>query len=97
MPRCVDNVQALVFPKTGRRSRGDRNPPLLLLLHPIHGSSTVMDFANLVAFACVIENALSCRRFPSVNMRHDPEVAVVLNFMRARHGSKPLLEFRYQR
>ena len=74
----VDDVDALVVPISGRRGGRDGDAALLLLLHPIHGGSAVMHFADLVALAGVIEDALGGRGLAGVDMRHDPDIAVVL-------------------
>ena len=55
MPWRVDNIDSVLFkllrstrPKGRSRSRGDRYTTLLLLLHPVHGGSAIMDFTNLM-------------------------------------------------
>src|SRR5206468_10983087 len=81
----VDDVQALAGPEGGRRSRGDRDATLLLLLHPVHRRGTFVHFADLVALAGIIEDALGRRGLAGVDMRHDTEITVVLDGMLARH------------
>ena len=81
----VDDVQALAGPKGGRRSRRDGDAALLLLLHEVHGRGAVMHFADLVRLAGVIEDPLGRRGLAGVDMRHDAEVAVVLDRVRAGH------------
>jgi hypothetical protein len=44
-----------------------------------------MHFADLVRLAGVIEDPLGRRGLAGVDMRHDPEIAVVLDRMRAGH------------
>ena len=34
-----------------------------------------MNFPHLAGSPRVVQNPLRCRRFPGVNMRHDPDVA----------------------
>ena len=41
----VDDIDTVVFPKTGRCSGGDCYSALLLLLHPVHCCGAVMSFA----------------------------------------------------
>src|SRR6185312_9454852 len=89
MARGVDDVQPLAVPECGRGSRGDGYAALLLLLHPVHRRGTFVHFADLVALAGVIEDALRSRGFAGVDMRHDTEVAVVLDGMLAGHGAIP--------
>ena len=79
----VDDVEALAVPHGGGGGRGDGDPPLLLLLHPVHGRGAVVDFADLMALARVVENPLGGRRLAGVDVRHDAEVAVVVDRCRA--------------
>src|SRR5947209_6910663 len=58
VPGSVDDVEALLAPERGGRGRRDGDAALLLLLHPVHGGRALMDFADLVALAGVIENPL---------------------------------------
>ena len=44
-----------------------------------------MDFADLVALAGVIEDAFGRRGLAGIDVRHDAEVAVVLDRMGAGH------------
>src|SRR5207344_1340833 len=82
----VDNVEALAFPERGGRGGGDGDATLLLLLHPVHRRGTFVHFADLVALAGVIKDALGGGGLAGINMRHDTEVAVVLYGMNAGHG-----------
>ena len=72
----VDDVDAVVFPEAGGRGRRDRDAAFLFLLHEIHGGGAVMDFADLMALAGVIKNALSRRRLAGVDMRGNADVAI---------------------
>ena len=85
----VDDVEALVVPEGGRRGGGDGDAALLLLLHPVHGRGAVVDFADLVGLAGVIEDALGRRRLAGVDVGHDAEVAVVLDCVAAGHDPDP--------
>ena len=87
----VDDVEAAhlavaTLPEGRGRGRRDGDAALLLLLHPVHGGGAVMDFADLVRLARVIEHALGGRRLAGVDMRHDAEVAVVFDLVFAGHG-----------
>ena len=90
--RRVDDVDALVVPIGGGRGRSDGDAALLLLLHPVHGGSAVMHLAELVALAGIVEDALGRRGLAGVDMRHDPDIAVVLEGSGSRHRL-----LRYQR
>ena len=81
----VDDVETLVLPEGRRRGRRDGDAALLLLLHPVHGRSAVVHFADLMRLAGIIEDALSGRRLPGINVGHDAEVTIVLDSVAARH------------
>ena len=85
--RRVDDVDAVVFPVAGRRGGRDRDAALLLLLHEIHGGGAVMHFADLMALARVIENALGRRRLAGIDMRGNADVAIHIERGRAGHRS----------
>ena len=71
----VDDVDPGVAPTAGRRSRRDGDPALLLLDHPVHDGATLVDLADLVGAARVVQDALGGRRLARVDMGHDPDVA----------------------
>ena len=80
----VDDVQAALAavaagPETGRCGGRDRDAALGFLIHEVHRRGAVMDFADLVGLAGVIEDALSGRGFPSIDVGHDAEIAVILD------------------
>ena len=75
MTRRVDDVDLHTIPVTGGSSRGDGDTTLLLLLHPVHGGGTIMNFTDLVVDAGVEKDALGGRGLASVDMRHDANVA----------------------
>ena len=74
----VDDVDPVVLPLAGGRGGGDRDPALLLLLHPVHDRGALVDLAHLVGAAGVVEDALGRRRLTGVDVRHDPDVARLL-------------------
>ena len=92
MARRVDDVDPVFAPVTGRGGRRDGDAALLLLLHEIHGGGAVVHFADLMALARVIENALGRRRLAGIDMRGNADVAIFLE-----RGGSGHLEFRYQR
>ena len=73
--RGVDDVDLVAVPEARGGSGGDGDPPLLLLLHPVHGGGAVVHLTDLVADAGVVENALGRRRLAGVDVRHDADVA----------------------
>ena len=71
----VDQVDLMVFPERGGGSRGDGDTSLLLLFHPVHGGGTVVHLTDLVADTGVEEDALGGRRLAGIDVRHDADVA----------------------
>ena len=74
VPGRIDNVDAVIVPRAGRGSRGDRDPALLLLGHPVHGGRALMDLTELVDLLRVEEDPLCDGRLARVDMRDDPDV-----------------------
>jgi hypothetical protein len=70
----VDDVDAVVVPEAGGGRGGDRDPPLLLLDHPVHGGRAVVDLAQLVGDARVEEDALGGRGLTGIDVGHDADV-----------------------
>ncbi len=94
VPRGVDDVDVVLgighvhaLPETGRRGRRDGDAALLLLLHPVHGGSAVVDLAKLVIDAGVEQDALGGRRLAGVDVRRDADVSIALDGGLASHGS----------
>ena len=73
--RGVDDVDLGVVPEGGDRGGRDRDAALLLLLHPVGGGGAVVRLAQLVVDAGVEKDALSRRRLAGVDVRHDADVA----------------------
>ena len=73
--RRVDDVDAVVLPLAGGRGRGDRDAALLLLLHPVHDGSALVDLAHLVGATGVVEDALGRGGLPGIDVGHDADVA----------------------
>src|SRR3546814_7060119 len=68
----VDDIQAVLgtialigLPQTGGRRGRDRDAAFLFLLHPVHRRGAVMDFADLVRLAGVIEEDRKSTRLNS--------------------------------
>src|SRR5207248_235711 len=73
--RRVDQLNRVAPPLGGGGGGGDGDPPLALLLHPVHRGGAVVDLTDLVAAAGVEQDALGRRGLPRVDVRHDPDVA----------------------
>ena len=74
VPGRIDDVDAMVVPEAGRCSRGDRDPALLLLGHPVHGGRALMDLAELVDLLRVEEDPLGDGGLARVDMGDDSDV-----------------------
>ena len=72
-------------PEAGGRRGSDGDPPLLLLLHPIHGGRAIVDLADFVRESGVIENPLRSRRLTGIDVRHDADIAVAFDGCFAGH------------
>ena len=81
----VDDVDAVLDavarPEAGRRGRSDRDAALLLLLHPVHRRGALVHLADLVRDARVVEHALGGRRLPGIDVRHDADVAELVEVL----------------
>src|SRR5262249_27555815 len=82
----IDDVEALVFPKSRGRGRSNSDAALLLLLHPVHGRGAFMHLAHLVALAGAVEDPLGRRRLPRIDGGQYAEIAVGVDGMTAGHG-----------
>ena len=82
----VDDVDAVVVPAAGRGGGRDGDAPLLLLFHPVHRRRALVDLADLVVAAGVVEDPLGRRGLARVDVGHDPDVAGGLEGMRAGGG-----------
>src|SRR5690606_10022843 len=54
--RGIDNVDCLFVPATCSSGRCDRNSSFLLLNHPVHRRSSIVNFTDLVALSSVVKN-----------------------------------------
>ena len=76
--RSVDNIDAVTFPLSRRRGGRNRDAALLLLFHPVHRRAALVDFADFVNATGVEQDTLGGRGFTRVNMRHDTDIARIL-------------------
>src|SRR4051812_6629269 len=71
----VDDVDLVVRPEARGRGGRDRDAALLLLRHPVHRGGAVVDLADLVGDAGVVEDALGRGGLAGIDVRHDADVA----------------------
>ena len=74
VPGRIDDVDAMIVPEAGRSSRGDRDPALLLLGHPVHGGRALMDLTELVDLLRVEEDPLGDGGLARIDMGDDSDV-----------------------
>ena len=72
-------------PKTSGRSGRNGDTALLLLLHPIHGGSTIVNLTNLVRNPGVKKNAFSSSGFTGINVGTNSDIAIAVNRGFASH------------
>ena len=76
--RGVDDLHAVglvvLGPIAGGGSGRDGYAALLLLGHPVHSGSAVMDLADLVGLTRVVQDALGGGRLTGIDVSHDAEV-----------------------
>jgi hypothetical protein len=86
VPGRIDDVDSMIGPEAGRGGRRDRDPPLLLLGHPVHRGGAFVDLAELVDLLRVEEDPLGDGRLAGVDMRDDPDVPGAGERVEAGHG-----------
>ena len=79
VPRRVDDVDPMVAPVGRRGSRGDGDPALLLLDHPVHRRPAVVHLADPVALPGEEQDPLGDRRLPCINVGHHAHVSYSFN------------------
>ena len=98
--RCSGSCWLHPLPEAGRRGGGDRDAALLLLLHPVHDGGAVVDLADLVRDARVEQDALGRRRLAGIDVRHDADIPIPLEWGLPCHvaaGLQAISDLTYQR
>ena len=75
----VDEVDlvlgVVVVPEGSRSSGGNRDTTLLLLLHPVHRSATIVYFTDLVGQTRIKEDTLRRSRLTGIDVGHDADIS----------------------
>src|SRR5208337_4244808 len=87
--RSVDDVDRLVVPVDSGRSRGDRDPSLLLQLHVVHHGPFTLDLLDHVGTARVIEHALRQCGLARVDVGGDSDVSIVFQVFHSQNILSP--------
>ena len=77
-------------PRAGSSSGGDGDTTLLLLGHPVHGSSAVVGLADLVVHTGVIQDTFGRCGLASIDMSHDANIAIFFEGILSGHALAPL-------
>ncbi len=75
--RCHLPIACREIPGTGGGSRGNGDPPFLLLLHPVHGSSTIVNLTNFVAYPGIKQDALRGGCLTGIDVRGNPYISCI--------------------
>ena len=84
----VDDVDVHIIPHRGDGGRGDGDAALTLLVHVVGRRVAVMDFADAVRLAGIIQDAFGGRGLAGINMCGDADIADLVE-RGARHGGPP--------
>ena len=86
VPRRINNIDAVLvvllvhaLPEASGCGGCDRDTAFLLLFHPVHNGSAIVNFAYLVRDACVEQYALGRGRLARIDMGHNANIAVTLD------------------
>ena len=90
MARRVNDIDAVIAPVTGSRSRSDRDASLLLLLHVVHGRSAFMRLAELIIDARIEQDPFGRGGLTGIDMRHYADISGFFKRILSWHGKKLL-------
>ena len=85
MSGCIDNVDTILLPVAGCSGGGDCDTSLLLLLHPVHRSSTVVNFAELMCLARIEKYSFRSGGLTRIDMSHYTNISGTLKWIFSRH------------
>ena len=80
VPRSVDEVELILLslkvPISSCSCRGNSNTTLLLLLHPVHGSCTIVHLTNFVGQTGIEKNTLRGSGLTGIDVSHNADIAI---------------------
>ncbi len=65
----------VAFPVAGGSSRGNGDTTFLFLFHPVHRSSTIVSFTDLMVYTGVIQNTFRGCGLTGIDVRHDADIS----------------------
>src|ERR1017187_87131 len=86
VPGRINNVDLDIPPLAGGRRRCDGDAAFLLLLHPVHDGGALMNFAQLVRLARVIQNPLGRGGLTGIDMCCDADISHPLEWGGSSHA-----------
>ena len=100
VPRCINDIDTVfinaaihALPETSGGSRRNGYAAFLLLFHPVHRGSAIVDFTYFVRNPGIKQNPFCCCGFAGIDMGHDTQIAVSLYWSRSCHFSMPYVSF----
>ena len=95
VPWGIDDVDTIAFPVAGGCSGGNGNTAFLFLNHPVHGSSAIMNFANLVVYTGIKQDTFRGCCLTCIDVSHDADVSCFFKRKFSAHDFFSL--YNYQR
>ena len=93
VPGRVNDMNLVVQPGAGGHRRRDRDPPLLLLRHPVHHGFAVMDLSHLVGLAGVKQDPFGDGGLTRIDVGNDSNISGSGQFRFRRHLFLPASPF----
>jgi hypothetical protein len=95
MTGSIDKIDPHIPPVATGRGGGDGYAALLLLLHPVHDSRTVMHFAETMTFTGIKQNPFGNGGLAGIDVGDDSHVAQVLEFLPGHDTSRQRSWFQF--
>ena len=92
VPWGIDDVDTIAFPVAGGSSRCNGNTAFLFLSHPVHGSSAIMNFADLMVYTGIIQDSFRGCCLTCINVCHDADVSCFFKRKFSAHDCFSLLK-----
>ena len=85
MPGRIDDVDPMIPPVAGSCRRGNRDPALLLLFHPVHDRRAVMHLSHAIRDTRIVEYPLGRRGLAGIDVGHDADIPDLFQWYCASH------------
>ena len=92
VPWGIDDVYAVAFPVAGGSSGGNGNTTFLFLFHPVHGSSAIVNFTDLMVYTGIIQDTFRGCGLTCIDVRHDADVSCFFKRKFSAHDFFSLLK-----